>query len=124
MFAVILSRQQLKPRQLHTEGRLHVHLPLTKNTLRAPSRYSECTAVPAVLHLKLFRPDRLFAGQFAVITCLAALMVRNLAMQLVAIDCHAVPPILNFLLLFWHEEPHEHETEYKYGSYQTDQSVY
>jgi len=72
---------------------------------------SEFAAVPTILRLKLFRPDRLFAGQLAVITSLTALMVPYVAPQLVAVDGHAVPPVLNFLLLFWHEHPSIRKTK-------------
>jgi hypothetical protein len=51
-------------------------------------------------------------------------MVPYLAPQLVAVDSHAVPPILNFLLLFWHEYPDIGKPKYKYGSQQTDQIIY
>ncbi len=77
---------------------------------------SEFAAVPTILRLKLFRPDRFFAGQLTVIASLTALMVRYLAAHLVAVDGHAVPPVLNFLLLFWHEHPDIRKTKYKYGS--------
>jgi hypothetical protein len=77
---------------------------------------SEIATVSAILRLKLFRPDRLTVGQFAVITYLAALMVRHFAVQLRAVDSHAVPPVLNFLLLFWHEHPDIRKPKYKYGS--------
>ena len=72
---------------------------------------SEFAAVPTILRLKLFRPDRFFAGQLTVIASLTALMVRYLAAHLVAVDGHAVPPVLNFLLLFWHEHPSIRKTK-------------
>jgi hypothetical protein len=40
--------------------------------------------------------------------------------QLVAVDGHAVPSVLNFLLLFRHEHPDIQEQEYKSGSYEAD----
>jgi hypothetical protein len=74
-------------------------------------------AVPTILRLKIFRPDRFSASQLAFITNLTALVVGYLAVHLLAIDRHAVIPILNFLLLFWYEHPDIQKYEYKYGSY-------
>ena len=87
---------------------------------RPACRHSEFAAVSAILRLELFRPDRLFTRQLAVITSLTALMVRYLTVHLVAVDDHAVPPVLNFLFLFWHEHPDIRKPDDKQDSYQAD----